>query len=263
MESVCEEETSARITLCISRFNEDIRWINNPEFAKFAKVIYNKGNVFDASVLGQACEIISLDNVGREGHTYLHHIIEHYDNLDEITVFLPGSCMGELKIDTTQRLIKRVCESSNTVIMGAWYDQGVHQKFASFQIDSWEGSNSKNKTLQPERACAPSSIRPFSRWYKNFFGDVFVRVACFGGLFAVHKKHILQHSQEYYRQLISTLDQHSNPEDGHFMERSWAAVFHPIPVFECKYFSLSTLMRLDIKYHTGQLFSGAASTTTC
>ena len=41
--------------------------------------------------------IINLENVGVCVHTYFYHIIEHYDNLDDIIVFLPGSCMDENK----------------------------------------------------------------------------------------------------------------------------------------------------------------------
>ena len=36
-----------------------------------------------------------LPNVGREGHTYLHHIIHHWDDLAAHTVFLPGNLHDE------------------------------------------------------------------------------------------------------------------------------------------------------------------------
>jgi hypothetical protein len=31
--------------------------------------------------------IYRVPNVGREGHTFLHHIVEHYDNLADHTLF--------------------------------------------------------------------------------------------------------------------------------------------------------------------------------
>ena len=32
----------------------------------------------------------------------------------------------------------------------------------------------------------------------------------------------------YYEDLIKGLSDHQSPEEGHFFERSWAAVFHPL-----------------------------------
>ena len=48
--------------------------------------IYHKGN----KVIPHR-QWETLPNVGREGCTYLHHIINKYDYLDDITVFLQGS----------------------------------------------------------------------------------------------------------------------------------------------------------------------------
>lgn len=35
-----------------------------------------------------------LPNVGREGHTFLHHLHEHYHSLAEITLLLMDSTPG-------------------------------------------------------------------------------------------------------------------------------------------------------------------------
>ena len=61
----------SNIEIVISRYNEDIQWTE--KYKQFV-TIYNKGNdpIDDA---------ISLINVGREAHTYLHHIVHNYDNL--------------------------------------------------------------------------------------------------------------------------------------------------------------------------------------
>lgn len=48
--------------------------------------------------------------------------------------------------------------------------------------------------------------------------------------FAVSREHIHQHPKHWYEKLLAAVSNHSNPEDGHFLERSWVAVFHPIPV---------------------------------
>jgi hypothetical protein len=48
------------------------------------------------------------------------------------------------------------------------------------------------------------------------------------GVFAVSKKHILNHPQTYYQKLLAEFPKHSNPEVGHYFERAWLAVFHPV-----------------------------------
>jgi hypothetical protein len=56
----------------------------------------------------------------------------------------------------------------------------------------------------------------------------------FNGMFAVSREHIKQHPVSHYEALLRALSHSSNPEDGHFLERSWVAVFHPLPR-ECLY----------------------------
>ena len=98
-----------------------------------------------------------------------------------------------------------------------------------FKMDEWKATNEKNKELNPEQKLDPSPIRPFGKWYEENFGDVHTKVVCYFGIFAVAKHHITQHPKERYEKLISYLDTHSNPEAGHYMERSWGALFYPYP----------------------------------
>lgn len=65
----------------ISRFNEDLDWINE---LKIPYIIYNKGenNINFPS--------ITVPNIGREGNTYLKYIITNYNNLPKEIAFLQG-----------------------------------------------------------------------------------------------------------------------------------------------------------------------------
>lgn len=56
--------------IVVARFNEDISWLN--PIAKNC-IIYNKGRSVPMPELYK--EVIQLDNVGRESHTYLIHIL--------------------------------------------------------------------------------------------------------------------------------------------------------------------------------------------
>ena len=68
-------------TLIIAKYREDITWID--DVSKEHKiVIYDKSD--------EPSEYIKLENIGRESHTWLTHIVNNYDNLDEYNVFLQG-----------------------------------------------------------------------------------------------------------------------------------------------------------------------------
>ena len=66
--------------IVIASFNEDTSWTNNilPGSAVFE---YNKNNKH-----GVEC----LPNIGREAHTYLHHICKQYGNFSDYIFFFQG-----------------------------------------------------------------------------------------------------------------------------------------------------------------------------
>jgi hypothetical protein len=66
--------------LVVARYLENLNWLRRiPKTIE--PVIYNKGDdgLYPASVV--------LPNVGREAHTYLHHIVNQYDTLADYTFF--------------------------------------------------------------------------------------------------------------------------------------------------------------------------------
>ena len=74
-----------RKSLIISRFNENISWLE--EIKGFKIIIYNKGKKLSNKKFKK---IINLNNVGRESHTWLYHIVENYKDLDDVNIFLQG-----------------------------------------------------------------------------------------------------------------------------------------------------------------------------
>ena len=70
-------------TIVVARYKEDIEWLlpyND------CITVYNKGLT---DIYGFKT-VINLKNIGREGHTYLNHIIKEYDNLSNRVTFLQG-----------------------------------------------------------------------------------------------------------------------------------------------------------------------------
>jgi hypothetical protein len=65
-------------------------------------------------------------------------------------------------------------------------------------------------------------------WYKYFFGNTIAHWYTYWGIFSIDKLDIIQHPLFRYQILIQTVNKHSNPEAGHYIERSWAAIFFPL-----------------------------------
>ncbi len=69
-----------QIEVVVARYCENISWVGNLPRGVRATV-YDKGG----SGTGH-----TLPNIGREAHTYFFHIVQHYENLAPVTVFVQG-----------------------------------------------------------------------------------------------------------------------------------------------------------------------------
>jgi len=223
--------------IVVSRYNEDPFWVlTDPDFESFSKIIYNKGQPLELTPenppgpFSGPVTVKTLPNVGREGHTYLHHIVENYDHLAPVTVFLPASAnCSELRNFRAHEIVQRVKDTGSSVFLCRTLDRTVQEYFADFEINSWVGLNKDNASTAQSTTDQSRIARPFNKWYAHFFEGINICEVSFNGIFAVSREHILQHSKEYYEALLSALSHSSNPEDGHYLERSWVAVFHPLP----------------------------------
>ena len=72
-------------SIIVSRYDEDINWLE--EYKDFNIYIYNKGANIETKLTNK---VLSLPNVGRESHTWIYHIVENYNDLDAVNIFLQG-----------------------------------------------------------------------------------------------------------------------------------------------------------------------------
>lgn len=80
LSDILDEKDKNYLEIVVSRYSENINWTK--KYNNFI-TLYNKGE-------DEIENSISLENIGREGHTYLYHIINNYDNLAGYTCFLQG-----------------------------------------------------------------------------------------------------------------------------------------------------------------------------
>jgi hypothetical protein len=76
------------VNIIVAKYNENVEW---------TKKLNHKVTIYDKSenpIEGS----IKLKNVGREGETFLYHIVNNYNNLDDVTVFLQGNPFEHLQL---------------------------------------------------------------------------------------------------------------------------------------------------------------------
>jgi hypothetical protein len=216
------------IELVVSRYNEDLKWTLEYPFNMFKFVVYNKG-INENFVKTNVEKIVNLPNVGKCDHTYLYHIVENYDILKSITVFLPGSLHMANKKEKAVRILINIMNSKykHAYFIGKHYDS-VKQTFYNFTLNEWKTSCNENKLISNESKLQLCKIRPYGRWYDYFLADVPAKWSTFLGIFSIDNKDIIQHPVDRYKRLLETVSNSSNPEAGHYIERSWGAIFFPL-----------------------------------
>jgi len=187
--------------IIISRYQEDLSWANGIPNC----IIYNKSN----SQPNPIHPIVSLANIGREGHTYLHHIITNYDQLDDHLIFLQGypfdhSPYLEHKLND---FVKRINTENQEIPF-----EYISQKIFNSNIER----------------CPCDITLKLIPTYKTIFGlDKTTHSFTFGAgaHFIVSKNTILSRPKSFYENMIKLLDYDVNPPEGFVIERFWNMIF--------------------------------------
>jgi len=205
------EEIKKKIQIVVARYNEDIKWLLP---FKDITIIYNKGQYLP---LLNKFNIINLDNVGRESHTYLYHIIENYDNLSDKTIFFQGNIQDHKILN-----IEKYFGTENFI--GHFSKININQLKQNIEhYGKWQTEYKNNKMKKVNYTVFD--------WLTKIIGieinheiDEFNVV--WGANFAISKELILSKPKSFYENIIRYLNYHINPEEGHYLERTWYLIFH-------------------------------------
>jgi len=213
------------INIVVSRYNENLDWINNKLFNKYFITCYNKGinNKFN---INSPHEIIKLNNVGKCDHTYLYHIVNNYDNLSDYIIFLPGSNNAPYKLRKSRNLINHIEYYKKLVNIGSITEINIKNKFYNFTRNSYLTTDKDNKELNADSKIRISDIRPFGKWYEHHFDNLNVNFHTWWGIFATTREIIHKRPKEFYQKLLDELSDSVNPEVGHYIERAWFAILY-------------------------------------
>ena len=216
------------VEIIIARFNEDLSWTIESPFNLFQYIVYNKGNN-ENFIKTNVKQIINIENVGKNDHTFLYHVTENYVNLSNITVFFPGSLNMVFKKKKAEKILNNIIKSnySKAYFIGEYHNE-LKKHFDNFKLDNWTTSDNNNLLLNNEYALKKCVFRPYGKWYTNFFGNASAHWSTCWGIFSVDKRDIVQHPIERYQRLLQTVNTSSNPEAGHYIDRAWGVIFYPL-----------------------------------
>lgn len=181
----------------IARYQENVDWANGLSHC----IIYNKGN----DTPNTRHPSITLPNVGREGHTYLHHIISNYDQLDDYTGFLQGH-----PFDHAPDIEQRINLFMNAPVPFYIFNRFIHNVNLCYDFSD------------------PNLHALLIQTYEKVFGT---RKVCHpfqfgaGAQFIVSRDVIRSRPKEFYENIMKLMDHDINPPEGFVLERFWPMIF--------------------------------------
>jgi hypothetical protein len=189
------------VNIIIAKYNENIDWIKN---------INHKITVYDKSN-SPVNSSIKLKNIGREGETFLYHIVKNYYNLDEVTVFLQGDPFEHLQLLVGWRaeLLK---EEIDIVINKINTEINNNSDFSTFYQVLYNIPNNTNG-VDTTNAC----LKYYNEYYDKFTVSP-------GAQYIVPKKYILSRPFEFWQKLHNAM--YNEELNGYCQEQLWYLAYN-------------------------------------
>ena len=208
------------VSVIIAHYKEDLSWVDNYFPEEFKIYIYSKSD--QKPNVKREFKHKILENVGRCDHTYLYHIINNYENLSDFNIFITGSANS---ISHKSKCLNSIMEKYEGKDLYPTWD--VNGKYIlgmrSFEMKSekWCATDKSNDT----------SCKLIKSKFKNlghFMDEVIklgnIRKLIWWGVFSVKKENIQKNDINFYKNVITHLEEGDNLENGHYMERLWGLI---------------------------------------
>jgi len=251
------------VSIVVSKYMEDVQWVL--AYNDIA-IVYNKSSPYDISLVWnyQCCwaenshhslqNVVNLPNVGREGNTYLSHIITNYDNIiSERTIFVqaspfehnptilfgidnhekheevqplglqylreknvpPREIVEQFKVKTDYGLEYLVLHCSDDLLTEEYSTEFPIKFLFDIQRERYSRHRPLVECLFNRAEFMPTKKQVGSS----------IRF-CFCGLFSVSKNKILKYDRDSYCRLNEVLlKDFDNSIDGYILEKLWLHIF--------------------------------------
>jgi hypothetical protein len=236
------------VSLVVARYNEDIEWVL--PYDDIA-VVYNKGYNLPINFK----KVLQAPNIGREGHTYLYHIINNYGSIIKKTIFVQGGPFEHNEtllfgIDNHEKTLDvqplglqylKNCNIPPSNILEKYKirtDFGLEYLILNINPDCMtsgkyffydKGIDYMKQTYKKKFPLCESPIKNFLT-SANFpitkKIDDNIRFT-FSALFSVTRDKIIKHDISVYQGLINELTSYhpQGGENGYILERLWLYIF--------------------------------------
>lgn len=233
------EEPSSKIGIVVTVCKGDISWLKDLSCEKFDVWLYTKcENSTFTNALKElqksslpCAKIEPIENVGREGHVWLHHIVKYYKNLNPVTAFSQDN------------------PENDEYWTGSWWSTEMHVQRLK-DIMETQGKKLGFVPLTDEvqcvlrwgtgtHTCENDDWKNLCALYKLFTGREECKLWMTGykGQFAVSKRRIQRAPVALYKNLLkwvavepqgfakSCAADASSGRRGHTLERLWGVLF--------------------------------------
>ena len=216
------------LDVVIAHYKEDLSWVDTMLPQNCRIFIYTKST--ERPNCKRQYFHKYLDNVGRDGHTYLYHIIDNYNkkiSLNENTLFITGSCdllyksifLYLLIHNTGKFYFNSILLQPNNVVISNY-------QYLVFENIKNNGYCSSSKANQ-HQGC--DLIRFKFDYFQEFLNYFQLKPKYYsyggGGVYMIKSNVIYNRPIEFYKKLIQFVNSGDNVLNGHFLERSWCTIF--------------------------------------
>jgi hypothetical protein len=194
--------------IVVSHYKENLDWLRSFDSDKV--LVYNKNEEKTEYTT------INLPNLGRESNTYLKYIVDNYDNLPDIVVFMQGKD-DHLSTENIKHFLSKMELFSARKVEGhlTIFDKSGLRLSKDNRIPRYGGIN-----------LIPAEY-DFFTWFTKYIRKEVPSYFCifWGACFLVRKEAIRLRPLQFYLDLYEQTLLGDATEVAHFFERSWYYIF--------------------------------------
>mmetsp|Transcript_15820 Transcript_15820/g.41878 ORF Transcript_15820/g.41878 Transcript_15820/m.41878 type:complete len:336 (-) Transcript_15820:439-1446(-) len=248
-------ESPLRTRIVLAHYKEDVSWVSQYTGKENIDVIiYSKAAVMP-EVAGALA--LPLSNFGRESHTYLHHIVHHYESLADWTVFSQATppSWGYMLGDSTNGHLNDKVSFDDYVRpfpegRDSFFVMNAASQFPRAVQLNRHGIIAKGLPEEGPEMCPRQGAAGWTDWWflpdhphlrKGDMLEFYHKYVALsendhkpltlafaqGARFAMSRERIHARPKEYYARMLVALSKEKNPQEGFWMEAVWWDVFHP------------------------------------
>jgi len=219
------------VQIVVTRAGEDIRWLDALE--TIPTIVYNRlGEDYLLPTPRSNLQVVEAENIGREDESMMRHIINNYDSLAEVTIFLQGWPFGHCPnaMPSILNMMKAMANDEDGVtnvlkqgivpITGTFYKYVVSTGqlgLATSLFHIGEGNSTAMARDVYGATCREvlGGECPDTQWVGE------------GAQWAVSRERILLRTKQFYEHAIEKGEGYQSKYRGLVMEALWPVVWSP------------------------------------